>query len=226
MLGLVGLASTVFVIVRLVSTLQPLFERVKDSCRAGQPPEGRTLLLWSVFLILAAWVAAAALYFRNLFTLWDCMGSWLESKPTNRPVYALLHLYLFFLLVCGFYGCAITVAQISQNRQVLSNLFMIARSTTRGYQTVEDLEAQRSSSPTDRISAEAEIPSAVGNVRNTSPLPQEDGGHRNGQELNESVTPGEACGNESEQSTEEDDWPGSDYPFGEVLTRTVYSPIR
>ena len=225
-LDLIGLAGTVFAIVRIVFDLQPLFIRVRDSCRTGQPPEGRTLLLWSAFLILVAWVVAAALYFRYLFTLWESMGIWLDSQPINRIVYALLHLYLFFLLVCGFYGWAITVAEISQNRQVFKDLFMIARFTTRRYQMIEDLEAQRDSSSPDGIGPDAETPSAVGTVCNTSPLRQGEYPPMNGQDSNENNTAIDPCGNEPEYSTEEDDWPGPNPPLGEVITRTVYSPIR
>ena len=175
-LDFIGLASTVTVIVWLVSGLQPLFKRVRDSCRACQPPEGRALLLWIVFLIPVAWVAAAALYFRNLFSLWDSMGTWLENQPVNRPVYALLHLYLFFLLVFGIYAWAITIFEISQNRKVFKDLFMIARFNTRGYQAIEDQEAQHGSSSTDPIDAGIGTISAVGNVRNTNSLPQDSEG--------------------------------------------------
>ena len=175
-LDFIGLASTVTVIVWLVSGLQPLFKRVRDSCRACQPPEGRALLLWTVFLIHVAWVAAAALYFRNLFSLWDFMGTWLENQPVNRPVYALLHLYLFFLLVFGIYTCAITIFEISLNRRVFKDLFMIARFNTRGYQAIEDQEAQHRSCSTDSIDAGIVTISAVGNVRNTNSLPQDSDG--------------------------------------------------
>lgn len=171
-LDLVGLASTITVIVWLVSGLQPLFERVRDSCRACQPPEGRAQLLWSVVLIQVAWVAAAALYFRILSSLWDYMGTWLENRPVNRPVYALLHLYLYFLLLCGIYAGAITMVEIFQNRKVLSDLVMIARFNTGRYQDIEDAEAQHHSSSLATVDFGTETPSVVGNVRNIRSLPR------------------------------------------------------
>lgn len=225
-LDFVGLASTAAVIVWLVSGLQPLFERVRDSCRACQPPKGRALLLWSAFLIHIAWMAAAALYLRNLLSLWDLMGTWLENQPVNRPVYALLHLYLFFLLVCGIYAWAITVFEISQNRKVFKDLFMIARFNTRKYQAIEDLETQHGSSSTDPIDTEAENPSALSDVQGTRSLPQDEGSRSNGQESNEDVAPTGARINEPQHPSNEAAWPGTDRPVGEIIARTGYSPIR
>ncbi len=172
-LSLIGLASTVTVVSGLVSGLQHQFERMRDSCRALEPPEGRLMLLWSVFIIQIEWAAAAVLYYHNLLSLWDTMGAWLESQPVNRPVYALLHFYLFFLLACGLYALAITISKIAQIRKVFNDLLMIARFNTRKYQAVEDTEAQHSSSIPDLIDAETEEHSAVGNVRNTT-LPLQD----------------------------------------------------
>ncbi|CAD6593420.1 MAG: hypothetical protein ASARMPRED_007507 [Alectoria sarmentosa] len=225
-LDLVGLASTATVVVRLVSGLQPLFERARDSCRACQPPEGRALLLWSAFLVHIAWMAAAALYFRNLLSLWDLMGTWLENQPVNRPVYALLHFYLFFLLVCGIYAWAITIFEISQNRKVFKDLFMIARFNTRKYQPIEDLETQHGSSSTDPIDTEAEIPCALSDVRSTSSLPQDEDPRTNGQESSGDVAPTGARMNEPQHPSNEAAWSGIDRPIGEIITRTANSPIR
>ena len=197
-LDLIGLASTVTVIVWLISGLQPLFERVRDSCRTCQPPEGRAQLLWSALLIYIAWVAAAALYFRHLFSFWDFMGTWLENRTVNRPVYALLHLYLFFLIVCGIYAWAITLVEMVQNRKVFSDLLMIARFNTRKYQVIEDMEAQHRSFSPDPSDSEAETPSIVSNVRATTSIPQEASSRRNGQGLDEDVTSAEARINEPE----------------------------
>ena len=197
-LDLIGLASTVTVIVWLISGLQSLFERVRDSCRACQPPEGQAQLLWSALLIYIAWVAAAALYYRHLFSFWDLMGTWLENRPVNRPVYALLHLYLFFLIVCGIYAWAITLVEISQNRKVFSDLLMIARFNTRKYQVIADMEAQHRSSSPDPSDPEAETPSVVGHVPITTSIPQEASSRRNGQGLDEDVTTAEARINEPE----------------------------
>ncbi len=146
---------------------------MRDSCRAREPPEGRLLLLWSVLIFQIEWAAAAILYYHNLLSLWDAMGAWLESQPVNRPVYALLHFYLFFLLVCGLYALAITIFKITQIRKVFNDLLMIARFNIRKYQAVEDIEAQHSSSVPDLIDAETEEHSTVGNVRNTT-LPLQD----------------------------------------------------
>lgn len=222
----IGLASTVTVVVWLICGFQPLFEKVKDSCRDCQPPEGRALLLWSAFLIPIAWVTAAALYFHHLFSLWDLMGTILEKQPVNRQVYALLHLYLFFLLLCGFYVWVITDFEIFRHRQVYNDLFMIARSNPRRHQAVEDLEAQHNSSSTDPIDAEAETHSAVGNVCTTSLLPQNGGSHRSGQNSNEDVAPTEARINEPEHLIEETAWLAIDSPVGEIINRTVISPIQ
>lgn len=226
-LDLIGLASTVTVIALLISGLQPLFERVRDSCRACKPPEGRALLLWYALLIYIAWMAAAALYFRNLFALWDFMGTWLDREPINRPVYALLHFYLFFLLVSGIYACAITLFEMSQNPQVFNDLFMIARFKTRSYQAIEDLEAQHDgSSSTGPVDAEAETPATVGNVRDRSPLQQDERSRGNAQERNEDVAPAEARISEPEHLTQEAARPRYGRPVGEISTPAICSPIR
>lgn len=227
LLDFIGLASTVTVVVLLISGLQSLFKRVRDSCRACKPPEGRALLLCYALLILIAWVAAAALYFHNLFALWDFMGTWLDQEPFNRPLYALLHFYLFFLLVFGIYAWTITFLEIAQNRQVFNDLFMIARFNTKKSQAIEDLEAQqRGSSSTGPIDAEAETPSATGDVRETSPLLQNEGSRMNGQERNEDVAPVERRINEPEHLTQEAATPRHGRPVGDISTWAVYSPIR
>ena len=187
-LDLIGLASTAAVVFWLVTGLEPGFKRVRDSCRAGKPPEGRGQLLWSSFLIPIVWDAAAALYLRNLFSLWDIMGSWLESQPVNRPVYALLHLYLYFLLLCGIYACTVTIVEIFRNGQVFGDLLMIARFGTNGYHLVEDTEAQHGSSAPGQNGLESETASAV-NVRNTTSPPRNEGLRNNGQGFSESVAP-------------------------------------
>ena len=223
---LIGLASTVTVVVWLVSSLRPLFERARDSCRACQPPEGRVRLLSSAFLIYVAWVAAAALYSRILFSLWDVMGTWLEAQPVNRPVYALLHLYLLFLLVCGGCACAITIVEILQNRKVLSDLWLIARFDGREYKVIEDMEAQHRPSSPDLTDSETEMTSVIGDISNTSSLPQDDWSCKNNQELNEDVAPSGACTDEAEDPTVEPTWSEIDHPNGETVTRAAYSPIR
>ena len=226
LLDFIGLASTITVVVLLISGLKPLFERARDSCRACIPPEGRALLLWYVLLIHIAWVAAVALYLRNLFALWDFMGTWLDQGPFNRPVYALLHFYLFFLLVFGFYAWTTTLDEVSQNRQVFKDLFMIARFNTKKSQAIEDLEAQQhGSSSTGPIDAEAGTPSAIGDVRETSSLPRDEGSRGNGQERNEDVAPAERRINNPEHFTQEAAWPRHGYPVSEVCNRAVYAPI-
>lgn len=224
MLDSIGFFSTATIIVWLVSSLQPLFKRVRDSCRACQPPEGRAWLLWSAVLIPIIWVAAAALYFRNLVSLWHFMGAWLGNESVNRPLYALLHLYLFFLLVCGIYLGAITFLELFRNRQVFIDLFMIARFNTRRHRTGEDLEAQHGSSSTDPIDVEGETPSAVVNIHSTSPLPQRENSRRSGQESHD-APPTVCLIKEPEYPTDEDAWPGIDTPVGQIITRTVYSPL-
>lgn len=187
-LDFVGLASTVTVVVWLVFSVQRLFKRLRESSRARQSRDGRALLLWYALLIPMAWIAAAALYFRELSLLWDFMGTWLEEEHFNRPLYALLHLYLFFLLVCGNYACAVTGFEIFQNRKVLSDLFMIAKFNPKRYQAIEDLEAQHGSSSAD-------------------PVEQDEDSHWNAQERNEDVAPAEAGISEPECPTEKAAWP-------------------
>ena len=225
-LDLVGLASTITVIVWLVSGLQPLFERVRDSCRACQPPEGRAQLLWSVVLIQVAWVAAAALYFRILSSLWDYMGTWLENRPVNRPVYALLHLYLYFLLLCGIYAWAITMVEIFQNRKVLSDLVMIARFNTGRYQVIEDAEAQHHSSSLATVDFGTETPSVVGNVRNIRSLSRDESLNRNGQKSTEDITPAEAHMNEPEHPPGRPTSSTIDHPVGGIVAWADHSRIR
>ena len=195
--GVIGLTSTAAVIVWLIASLQPRFKRVRDLCRACQPPDGRAQLLWTSFLVPIVWVAAAALYFRNLVTLWDIMGACLESQPVNRLVYALLHCYLYFLLLCGIYACTITIVEISRNRQVFGDLVMIARFKTSGYQVVEDTESQRGSSATGRTDLEMETASVGGDVRDTSSALHDEGLRSNAPEVNEDVAPSETRARES-----------------------------
>ena len=225
-LDLVALASTATGMVMLIFRLQPLYERVKDSWRASQQPEGRALLLWSAFLILITWVATAALYCRNLDSLWGFMGICLENQPVNRSLYALLHLYLFLLLAGGGYGLAITVFEIFQNRTMLRDLFMIARLSTMHYQHIEDLEAHADSSSTYPINAEDEASSAVGHVRNSSPLPLDEDSRSIDYESQKIVASVGVSTNVPEDLMEEDDWPGPDVPLGVIVTRTVYGPSR
>ena len=225
-LDLVGLASTITVIVWLVSGLQPLFERIRGSCRACQPPEGRAQLLWSAFLIQVAWVAAAALYFRILSSLWDYMGTWLENRPVYRPVYALLHLYLYFLLLCGIYALAITIVEIFQNRRVLSDLVMIARFKTGRYQVIEDTEAQHRSSSLGIIDSRTETSSVVRNVRNTGSLPRDKSLNRNGQQSTEDVAPAEPHINEPEHQRGEPASSKINHPVGGIVTWAHNSQTR
>lgn len=209
-LDIITLASTVTVVVWLASGLQPLFKRARDSCRACQPPEERTLLLRTIFLVQVTWLAAASLYFRILISFWNFMGTWLEDQPVNKPVYALLHLYLFFLLIFGGYALSITVLEISLCRKVFKDFFMIVRFNRRRYQVIEDLEAQRGSSSPCPIDAGVETSSAVGNVPNANSLSQDESSGKNDQESDEDVAPAKARLNEAAHPTEEEAaWPGS-----------------
>ena len=226
-LDLVALASTATVTVMLILRLQPLYERVKDSWRASQQPEGRALLLWSAFLILITWVATVALYCRELSSIWNFMGICLENETVNRPLYALLHLHLFLLLACGGYGLAITVFEIFQNRTMLGDLFTIARLSTMHYQHIEDQEAHADSSSMYPVNADSAASSAVGNVRVSSPLPQGQDSRSIDYESQKIVAPVAASINEPEGlMEEEDDWPGSDVPFGVIVTRGIYGSSR
>lgn len=220
----VGFVSTAIIVVKLITGLRPRFKTIRDSCRAGQLPEGRARLLWSSFLVPVVWQLAAILYFRNLFSLWDMMGSWLEDQPVNRPVYAFLHLYLFFLLLCGFYAFAVTIFEICWNREVLGDLLMIARFRTNGYHLVEDTEAQHGSSAPDRSSLESE-PAGVVDVRNASSPPHGEGLRSNGQGFREDVAPTTARTMESRYPAQEAEWSGSDYPIYQSTTWAVERPL-
>ena len=223
-LDFIGFANTTIVVGWLISVCQPLFKRVRDSCRAGQPPAPgeRAILLWIVFYIIpVTWLAAVALYYRHLSSLWECMGRWLAEEPVNRLVYALLHLYLFFLLVCGLFALAVTCFEICRNFRVSKDIFMITRFSTRRDDAVQDMEAQRDS-PVD---TEAETPSTGGNVRNTSSPTQDEASPRNDQEANGDVAAMNLA-NESEHAIEEYDSPGFDPPIGGSVTRTVHYPTQ
>ena len=217
----VGFASTATIVVGLVTGLQPEFKRIRDSCRAGQLPEGRAQLLLSSFLVPIAWQLAAILYLRNLFSLWDMMGSWLESQPVNRLVYALLHLYLFFLLLLGIFAFAVTIFEICSNPQVFGDLSMIARFRTSGYHLVEDTEAQHGSSALDQSGLESE-PAGVVDVRNTSSPQDGEGLRSNGQE---NVAPTTARTTESGYPVQEPTWSGSDHPIWQSTTWAVEAPL-
>ena len=155
------------------------------------------------------------------------MGTWLEDQATNRPVYALLHLYLFFLLIFGGYALSITVLEISQSRKVIKDFFMIVRFNRRRYQVIEDLETQRGSFSPCPIDAGVETSSAVGNVPNANSLSQDGSPGKNDQESDEDVAPAKARINEAAHPTEEEAaWPGSYIFDGEVIPRTVRSPIQ
>ena len=222
-LDLVALASTVTIMVMLIFRFQPLYEK----WQASQRPEGRALLLWSAFLIYITWVATAALYCRNLDSLWNFMGICLEKQTVNRPLYALLHLYLFLLLACGGYGLAITVFEIFQNRKMLRDLFTIARFGIMHYQHIEDLEAHADSSSTYPVNVEDETSSAVDKVHNSSPLPLDEDSRSIDHESRKIVAPVGASTNEPENlMEEEDDWPGSDVPSGVIVTRGIYGSNR
>ena len=226
-LDLVAIASTATLTFMLICRLQPLYERVKDSWRASQQPEGRALLLWSAFLILITWVATAALYCRELSSVWNFMGICLEDETLNRPLYALLHLHFFLLLASGGYGLAITVFEIFQNRTMLGDLFMIARLSTMHYQHIEDQEANAESSSTYPVNADNVASSAVSNVRISSLPPQGEETRSIDYELQNIVAPIAASTKEPEVLTEEeDDWPGPDVPPGVIFTRVVYGSSR
>ena len=226
-LDLVALASTATVTVMLIFRLQPLYETVTDSWRAGQQPEGRALLLWSAFLILNTWVATAALFCRELSSIWNFMGICLEDETVNRPLYALLHLHLFLLLACGGYGLAITVFEIFQNRAMLGELFTIARLSTMHYQHIEDQEAHADSSSTYPVNADHEASSAVSKVRISSLPPQDEAPRSIAYESQKISAPIRVSINEPEDLTEEeDDWPGMDLPPGVIVTRGVYGSTR
>ena len=226
-LDLVSLASTATVTVMLIFRLQPLYETVKDSWRAGQQAEGRALLLWSAFLILNTWGATAALYCRELSSIWNFMEICLENETVNRPLYALLHLHLFLLLACGGYGLAITVFEIFQNRAMLGELFTMARLSTMHYQHIEDQEAHADSSSTYPVNANHEASSAVSNKCISSLPPQDEDPRSIDYESQKISAPIGVSINEPEDLTEEeDDWPGSYVPSGVIVTRAVYGSTR
>ena len=225
-LDLVALASTATVTVMLILRLQPLYERVKDLWRANQQPEGRALLLWSAFLILITWVATAALYCRELSSIWNFMGICLENETVNRPLYALLHLHLFLLLACGGYGLAVTVLEIFQNRTMLVDLLTIARLSTMHYQHIEDQEAHADSPSTYPVNADNQASSAVSNVRISSLPPQDEDSRSIDYKSQKIVAPMRASTNQPEDMEEEDDWPGPDVPYGVIVTRGVYGASR
>ena len=222
----IGLASTVTLVVLLASDLQPLFGRVRDSCRACQPSEERALLLLTIFLVQVMWLAAATQYFSILFSFWNFMGTWLEDQ--NSPlVSALLHLYLCFLHIFGGYAGAMTVLVISQSLKVFKDFFMIVRYNRRRYQVIEDQEAQHGSSSPYPADAGAEPSSAVGNVPNTNSLSQDKGSGRN-EELNEDAASSNARVDEAEHPTEKEAaWRGSYITDGgEGSPRTFHTPAR
>lgn len=225
-LDLVGLISIVTLLVGLISNLQPLFERVRNSCRACQQPEGRALLLWTTGLIPTAWVAAAVHYYDNLFKVWEFMGTWFEEQPVNRPVYALLHLYLFFLLVFGVYAVAITGFEIFRNFKVVRDIFMIARFSTRRYQAIEDTEAQNVFSCPDPIELVTENISAVGNECNTSSLQPAGDLAAIHQQSDEDIAPTDFRIDESEDPMEEDFLYSFDPHAPLDQLETVNHPVR
>ena len=222
----IGFASTVAVVVWLVTSLQPAFKRVRDSCRAGEPPEGRAQLLWTSILIVTMWMAAVLLYCHNLVSLWDIMGSLLKRQPVNRTVYALLHLYLFLLLLCGFHAYMVSILEIAWNHHVLSDLWMIARFRTSRYHLVEDTEAQHGSSVPGRIGLGNEAAGVV-DVRNTNLPPNGEELRSNSQGSRGNVaTTTTARTIESEHPTQEPTRSASVHPIGRFLTRAVESPLR
>ena len=225
-LDFIALACTVVVVIWNISNLQPLFERVRDSCRACQYPKERVLLLRSVVLIHVVCLAVVALYFRNLFSFWDLMGTLLEDQSVNRPLYAVLHLCLFFLLGCGAYGWVITISEVFQSRQVFKDLFMIARFNTRRYQAVEELEAQLVSPSMNPINARSETPLPVNDMRHTNSLSHDEGSRMNGQDSNEDDAPVVAFHGKPEHGTEVVFWPGLHSLIGKIFTRSVHSPVR
>ena len=217
---LIGLASTAAVVVWLVIGLEPAFKRARDSCRAGQLPEGRAQLLWSSLLVPIMWLAAALLYIHLLMSLWDVMGSCLESQPVNKVAYALLHFYLFSLLLCGLYACIILIVEISRNGQVLSDLLMIARFRPSGYHLVKDTEAQRGSSAPGRIGRESGTAGVV-DVRNVTLSPHSQELGSTGQGFGEYVAPTMARTEESEHPAQEPTRSASDHPVRDFLTWAV-----
>lgn len=211
-LDFVAFVSTAAVIVLLITALQPLFEKVRDSCQAGQTHEGRALLLWSAFWIHVAWVAAAALYCRSLSRHWDFMTMWLTERPTERATYALLHFDLFILLFVGIFVCAATVAEICWNFRVYKDLFMIARLDAN-----QDLEAQQLYSSTDPVNVEAGTRSTAGDVNTSSPVQDEDS-PRNHQAVNEDLpTPASI-----DDGVIGDNWPDIDRIIDEISTQPVH----
>ena len=101
---------------------------------------------------------------------------------------------------------------------MLIDLLVIARFGTRKYRAIEDLEAQHDSSSTNRTDAEAENPSGVGDMHNTSPLPRDEGSRRNRQDSDEDVTPAEVRIDELEHPNEDAAWAQTDRPVGEIIT--------
>ena len=214
----VGMANTVVVLVWLVTGLQPAFKRVRDSWREGKVPEERARLRWSLLLVVVVWYAAAVLYVRNVFSLWDVMGDWLESEPVNRPVYALLHLYLYLLILCGIYACTITVVALVRNNQALADVMF----RTKAYRMVDDIEAQHGSSA---IGLESQTAGDV-DVRHTTSPPHDEGLPSNGHGLSENLAPTTARTMETEHPAQEPTRLASDHPVGQFVTWAVESRLR
>ena len=119
---------------------EPLFEKVRDSGRAGiaHPQRAR--------LAPVIWLLAIAVYFHNVFVLWDLMTLALEKGALGRLIYLIMDVYLIFLILCGIAGLALTGRFMHHNRQELVDLFVIAKFSTSDYRRLVDLERQATSS--------------------------------------------------------------------------------
>ena len=131
---------------------EPLFEDVRDFCRAGIAHPQRARLLWLVALTPVIWLLAVIIYLHNVFELWDLMTLALEKIAPDRLIYTILDVYFLFLIFCGIVGLVLTGKFIHHNREELVDLVMIVRFSTTNYHRLADLEEQTASheAPSER----------------------------------------------------------------------------
>lgn len=143
LLGFLACPATAWACVSLVLHWQSLFEKVRESCRAGVVHPARRLLLWLVALTHLVWVLAVVLYLRNLVALWGLMARILKEDLSGRVAYTFVDICLLLIILCGLCGVAFTVLFVHSYWEEAKTLFMIIRFSGNNHNTITDLEDQR-----------------------------------------------------------------------------------
>ena len=104
---------------------------------------------------VAAWFITVAMYFRDISAVWDMMKISLHSGGGAEFAYAIMNIYLFFLVLCGCLTLIYLGWLLYYNQRGIADLVMIIRFDADNSQSVFDLESPRNTSRIHRAKGDS-----------------------------------------------------------------------